>query len=117
MYLKFYYDSSLKNSETTEIINLLKELKRKKRINLELIDTKDFNQNTLFSIYNNEAIFTAVKNKYKVKEIFSSGLLFGKKVPALLVYKNKSRRYPENTYPHKKKDKIVSIKDFLKRRL
>jgi len=81
----------------------------------ERIDTSNMTDEEIQHIYI-EAIQPSVYNKYRIRQIFGSrrhsGWLFGKHVPALLVY-DEGGRYPTDVYPHEKDSEEVTIEGFL----
>ncbi len=59
----------------------------------------------------------AVWRKYRVRQVFGSkrhpGSLFGKGVPALVVYE-RADHAPIDVYPHEEDGRLVTIREFLK---
>ena len=84
-------------------------------VSWEAIGTSKTSEEELSSLYF-EAIKPAIYNKYPVRQIFgskrNSGFMFGKGVPALVVYES-GKDYPSDVYPHGAGDRIVTIKAFL----
>ena len=84
-------------------------------VSWEAIETSKTSEEELSSLYF-EAIRPAIYNKYPVRLIFgtnrNSGFMFGKGVPALVVYES-GKEYPSDVYPHGSGDQIVTIKAFL----
>ncbi len=84
-------------------------------VSWEATETSTMSEEELSKLYV-EAIIPAVNNKYPVRKIFgsnrNSGFLFGKGVPALVVYEP-GKEYPSHVYPHGAGDHIVTIKAFL----
>lgn len=122
MNLKLIYDpavlpSNLKANEgfdLSEIKDFLQELE-KLGVSWEAIETSAMSEGELSKLYL-EAIMPAIYNKYQVRQVFGtkrhSGFMFGKGVPALLVYEA-GKQYPSQVYPHRTGDRIVTIKAFL----
>ena len=81
----------------------------------EAIDTTAMSADQLSDLYF-ESILPAVYRKYHVRQVFGSkrhsASLFGKEVPALLVYEP-GKETPSDTYPHRAGDRIVTIRSFL----
>lgn len=92
-------------------------LKRLERLGVawEAIDSAAIPADQLSDLYLESTVPTAHR-KYHVRQVFGSkrhsGFLFGKQVPALLVYEP-GGRYPSDVYPHRAGDRIVTIKTFL----
>lgn len=84
-------------------------------VSWEVIETSKTSEEELSSLYF-EAIRPAVYNKYPVRQIFgskrNSGFMFGKGVPALVVYES-GKEYASDVYPHGSGDNTVTIKTFL----
>ena len=63
-----------------------------------------------------ECVGAAVYQKYRVRQVFGSkrhsGFLFGKEVPALLVYEE-WKEHPSDVYPHRGGESTVTIRTFL----
>jgi len=82
---------------------------------IEVVNTTQLDERVLQDRYLH-AVAASVVKKYRIRQVFGSrrrsGWLFGKGVPALLVYKEWSQ-YPEDVYPHNNAGRIVTIKDFL----
>jgi len=82
---------------------------------VELIDTSSLPDEELYSAYG-QAIIPAVHRHYPIRKIFGSkkrsGWLFGKSVPALLVYNNENH-HPTDVYPHQDGGRIITIREFL----
>lgn len=98
----------------SEITTLLKELE-KLGVSWEAIETDAMPEEELSNLYI-EAIGPAVYKKYHVRQVFGSkkhsASLFGKGVPALVVYEP-GRQYPSDVYPHRAGDRMVTIRAFL----
>jgi len=88
-------------------------------VQLELVETSAMSQELLVQSYL-EAAMPAVSRKYRVRQIFGSkrrpGCLFGKEVPALVVYMGEDG-HPADVYPHEDRGRMVTIRDFLERLL
>lgn len=84
-------------------------------VSSEIIDTSTWSEKELSNLYI-EAVLPAVYKKYHVRQVFgskrNSGFLFGKGVPALLVYEP-GKQYPSDIYPHRNGGRIVTIKAFI----
>mgnify|MGYP001082692442 CR=1 FL=1 len=64
-----------------------------------------------------KASVAAVMKKYDVSTVFGTkeneGAFFGRKVPALLVYKDSNFGYPQEVYPRNEKGSIITIEEYL----
>jgi len=100
--------------DLSKIKGLLEQLEQI-GVSWEAIETSKFSEEELSSLYF-EAIRPAIYNKYPVRQVFgskrNSGFMFGKEVPALVVYES-GKDYPSDVYPHGTGDRIVTIKVFL----
>lgn len=80
---------------------------------MEFVDTAQLPERARIEAYSRVAL-PAVYRHYEVKRMLGtnrrSGCFFGAEVPALLVMGTDS---PGDTYPHRKGDKIVTIRSFL----
>jgi hypothetical protein len=85
----------------------------------EFVNTDDLSETELTEAYVS-AIMPSVLKKYKVRQVFGSrrksGWMFGRHVPALVVY-DEETNYPEDVFPHQMGLKKVQIKDFLQSRI
>lgn len=117
MKLKLYLSAEeqpvdgLENLGLTEAVKYLK----RKRLPCVIVDTSKLSEEDIFKAYA-EAIRVSVIKKCKIRQIFGSkrrsGWLFGKAVPALLVYAD-GNSHPIDVYPHEEHGRIVTIKEFL----
>lgn len=84
-------------------------------VSWEIIDVVTWSTEELTKLYL-EAILPTARKKYQVRQVFGSkrhaGYLFGKEVPALLVYEP-GRRSPVDVYPHRSGGRTVTIRAFL----
>jgi len=84
-----------------EVMNILWLLK-KRGINNEVIDTDSLPEEDIQKAYQ-DAVIPSVYKKFGIRRVFGSrrrsGWLFGKEVPALLVYEE-GEKYPYDVYPH-----------------
>ena len=123
MQLKYYYSSTVSPSDIPEneglqdVLALLKQAE-KKGIKCEKIDTTELTDEQLGEAYINSVVGPTQLKKYRVRQVFGSarhsGWLFGKQVPALVVYVS-SDKVPEDVYPHKRLGHTVTIKQGLGR--
>jgi hypothetical protein len=121
MELKLYYSTTVKpfdderNQGFEGIFAFLKQLERR-GIKCELIDTSELTAEQIGEAYINSVIGPTQLKRYRVRQVFGSarhsGWLFGKQVPALIVYRSGSR-VPEDVYPHEKLGRTVTIKEYL----
>lgn len=99
-------------SEIKAILQRLEEL----GVVWEIIDIRTKSEEELSDLYV-EATLPTARNKYHIRQVFGSkrhaGYLFGKGVPALLVYEE-GRQYPSDVYPHRTRGRIVAIMTFLR---
>ncbi len=115
MKLEFYYHKEESNKEeVAKILNILEKLK-KKGVTYATTETSKLTEEERARLYI-KAITPSVHRKYKIRKVFGtnrqSGFLFGKKVPALLVYER--GEFPTDIYPHIAYSRIVRIEEFLK---
>ena len=100
--------------DLSEIKALLQQLETL-GISWEAIETSTMSGEELSNLYT-EAIGPAVYKKYHLRQVFGSkrhsGFLFGKGVPALLVYEP-GKQDPSDVYPHRAGNRIVTIRAFL----
>lgn len=97
-----------------EIRAILERLE-KLGVSSELLDTITTSDEERIDLYLEATLPTALK-KYQVRQVFGSkrhaGFLFGKGVPALLVYEP-GEPYPVDVYPHRRGTRTVTIRVFL----
>ncbi len=100
--------------EISQVRNLLEQLE-KLGVSCETIETSGMSQDRLLRLYL-QAAMPAVYKKYPIRQIFGSkrisGVNFGRGVPALVVYE-RDDQYPSDVYPHRARQKIVTIRAFL----
>jgi hypothetical protein len=123
MHLKLYFDSTRNilsvpaNQGFSEVLDILKKLKKERKVVSEIVDTKNFSKENLWDVYS-QAMVPSVFKKFKLRQIFGSrrrsASFFGREVPALLVFE-KTEDQPEDVYPHEEMGRIITIKDFLER--
>ena len=81
----------------------------------EIVDTMTISDEELTNLYI-EATLPTARTKYRVRQVFGSkrhaGFLFGRGVPALLVYEP-GKSYPVDVYPHRRGTRTVTIRAFL----
>jgi len=125
MHLKLYFDSTRNilsvpaNRGFSEVLEILRKLKKEKKVIFDIVDTKKFSKENLWDVYS-QAMIPSVFKKFKVRQIFGSrrrsASFFAREVPALLVFE-KTENQPEDVYPHEEMGRIITIKDFLERLL
>lgn len=92
-------------------------LRRLERLGVvwEIVDTMTISDEELTNLYI-EATLPTARTKYRVRQVFGSkrhaGFLFGRGVPALLVYEP-GKSYPVDVYPHRRGTRTVTIRAFL----
>jgi hypothetical protein len=117
--MKLYYRAgnkldarASKDFQIEEIRAILKQLATR-GVQFEIVETSTLPDEALMEAYL-EAVKSAVLRKYRVRQVFGSqrhpGRLFGKEVPALVVYEN---HVPSDVYPHEEGGRIVTIREFL----
>jgi len=84
-------------------------------VSWEIVDVLTWSTQELTNLYL-EAILPTARRKYQVRQVFGSkrraGFLFGREVPALLVYESEGQ-YPVDVYPHRAGGRTVTIRAFL----
>ena len=84
-------------------------------VSWEIVDTMTMSDEELQNLYI-EATLPTARAKYQVRQVFGSkrhaGFLFGRGVPALLVYEP-GRPHPADVYPHRRGTRTVTIRGFL----
>ena len=103
------------NKDFDDVGNLLKLLSRK-GINIEIFNMDSLSEADALKAYSH-AVVPSVFKKFGIRRVFGSrrrsGWLFGKGVPALLVYEE-DQDYPVDVYPHDEgQGTIRTIKEFL----
>ena len=122
MEIRLYYSTTIepfddpRNDGFGDVFGLLKELEAR-GIKWEATDTSQLTAEQIGEAYIHSVVGPTQLKKYRVRQIFGSarhsGWLFGKQVPALVVYSPGSR-VPEDVYPHEELGHIVTIKEYLK---
>lgn len=96
-------------------IRLILERLEKLGVSSEFFDTMTTSDEERIDLYLEAILPTALK-KYQVRQVFGSkrhaGFLFGKGVPALLVYEP-GKQYPVDVYPHRSRGRTITIRAFL----
>ena len=118
---KLYYDTRQKpldlpcNRGFDRAMQLLKKMK----VSFEIVDTSQLPDDELYNAYS-DACTPSVYRKFRIRQIFGSrrhsGWLFGKGVPALLVYEG-SQEYPVDVYPHEERGRIITIREYVEKLL
>ena len=98
-----------------EVMNLL-WLLEKKGISNEVIDVDSLSEDDVQKAYL-AAVVPSVFKKFRIRQVFGSrrrsGWLFGRGVPALLVYEEGEQR-PSDVYPHEEgQGRVKPIREFL----
>jgi hypothetical protein len=124
MHLKLYYCTTVKpfdspaNEGWNEVLELLEKVERK-GITSERIDTNQLKDEEIFNAYMRSVIGPTQLKKYKVRQVFGSarhsGWLFGKQVPALVVYSSRGSEIPEDIFPHSGGGRIITIREYLEK--
>jgi len=85
---------------------------------VEWVDTTTLSDEQLITDYLSAIVPPAVSRKHRFRQIFGSkrypGRLFGKGVPALVVYED-GADHPSDVYPHEESGRLVTIRDFLEK--
>ena len=122
MHLALFYSTRFKKDTESQrfgcdlekVISLLDLLKNRGVI-CELRDTDKMTEHELSEAYV-KAILPSILKKYRVRQVFGSrrhsGWLFGRQVPALVVYDDRTGS-PEDLYPHEAGLARVQIETFL----
>lgn len=81
----------------------------------EIVDTMTTSGEELTNLYI-EATLPTARRKYRVRQVFGTkrhaGCLFGRGVPALLVYEH-GKPYPVDVYPHRRGTRTATIRAYL----
>lgn len=113
-----YYNSEKKPFDKYDLKQILSDIDALEKLGVpcERIDTAKMTEDEVTSAYF-EATFPSVYKKYRIRQIFgsrrSSGWLFGKQVPALLVFGD-GDKYPTDVYPHEEMGKEVTIEEYMR---
>lgn len=87
-------------------------------VRVEFVETTALNDEQLMSDYLSAIVSPATSRKHRFRQIFGSkrypGRLFGKGVPALVVYED-GADLPSDVYPHEESGRLVTIRDFLEK--
>ena len=98
--------------ETQALLQRLEE----RGVPWEVVDAITIADDELMNLYLEGTLATA-RRKYRVRQVFGSkrhaGFLFGRGVPALLVYEP-GKPHPVDVYPHRRGTRTVTIRAFLK---
>ena len=98
------------------VAQLLDRIREEKIAQVEIFDTSSYSREKLYDIYLTAAM-AAVRNKYAVRQVFGSrsksGALFGREVPALLIYEVGDSPFPDHLYPHEENRRMITIADRL----
>ncbi len=109
----FYINPTETNSRSDikKILQLLENLKKSKKLDLEIVDTSKMNDSERVNAYIH-VIGPSIFNKYQVRRVFGtnrqSGIWFGKEQPALYLEGD-----VWEILPHRKNGIDVSIESFL----
>jgi hypothetical protein len=115
--LALYYSTTTRPFDKYDITKILAALDRleKRSILCTKVDVSKMSDEQIGHTYV-EATIPSVYKKYKIRQVFgsrkNSGWLFGKQVPALLVYDD-GAKYPSDVYPHDNRGREVTIEEFL----
>lgn len=124
MHLKLYYSPTVKpfdspaNEGFAEVPELLAKMERK-GVTCERINTSQLTDEQLAEAYIRSVVGPTQLKKYRVRQVFGSarrsGWLFGKQVPALVVYSSSGGQLPEDVFPHSIGGHIVTIREYLEK--
>jgi hypothetical protein len=83
----------------------------------EVLDTTTMSDAERYELYISQAV-AAAGNRYRVARVFGSnrhpGEEYGRGVPALVIYADKSDKFPADVYPHEHRDgRLATIADFV----
>ena len=123
MELKLYYSTVIKpfddsrNDGFDAVFALLKQIEDK-GIKCHRVDTSQLTDEQIAEAYIHSVIGPTQLKKYRVRQVFGSarhsGWLFGRQVPALVVYTTSSQM-PEDVFPHAIGGRIVTINEYLEK--
>jgi len=123
MHFKLYYSTKVEplyssaNEGFDKVWELLEKMERKGAI-CERIDTNGLTDEQIAETYIRSVIGPTQLKKYRVRQVFGSarrsGWLFGKQVPALVVYGSGSQ-VPEDIFPHAVGGHIATIREYLEK--
>lgn len=118
MRFEFYYSSDEREGPFKGDLKkffMLLEQAEKGRIECKKVDTSKLAIEELSQAYF-KAVVPSVHKKFRIRKVFgtrkNSGCFFGKQVPALLVFEDKT--YPEDVYPHEEHGRVIEIEEYLK---
>ena len=117
MRFELYYDTKKKPIDVpaNHGFDKVLELLNNKGFNYKVIDTNKLSNEEIQEKYI-EACAPSVYKKYRIRQVFGSrrhsGWLFGKGVPALLVYEE-AEKYPVDVFPHEERGRIITVKEYL----
>jgi len=124
MHFKLYYSTKIEHSyspanEGFDKVWELLEKMEKKGVKCERIDTSQLTDEQVAQAYIRSVIGPTQLKKYRVRQVFGSarrsGWLFGKQVPALVVYSSSGSQFPEDVFPHAIGGHIVTVQEYLKK--
>lgn len=113
MKLRLYYNSEKRPYDKYDLPGIFSQIGELEKLGLpcERIDTTKMPNDDIIDAYG-QAILPSVYRKYRIRQVFgsrrNSGWLFGKQVPALLVFE-KDGKYPTDVYPHEEHGTEVTI--------
>lgn len=123
MELKMYYSTAIqpfdddRNEGYDKVSALLQEVENK-GVKCHRIDTSRLSEEEITDAYIHSVVGPTQLKKYRVRQVFGSarhsGWLFGKQVPALVVYRSGSQ-VPEDVLPHAVGGHIVTIREYLEK--
>jgi len=123
MELKLFYSNTIepfddaRNEGFREVFTLLKQVEGK-GVKCQRIDTNQLTAEQIAQAYIQSVIGPTQLKKYKVRQIFgsarNSGWLFGRQVPALVVFATGSQ-VPEDVYPHSFLGRTFTIREYLEK--
>ena len=121
MELKLYYSTMIqpfdddRNEGYGEVPALLEQIE-KKGVKCHRIDTNQLTEVQLIEAYFRSVVGPTQLKKYRVRQVFGSarhsGWLFGRQVPALVVYRSGSQ-VPEDVFPHALGGHMITIREYL----
>jgi len=124
MHVKLYYSTTVKpfdspaNEGFDEVPELLEKVERK-GVTCERIDTSQLTDEQIAEAYICSVVGPTQLKKYRVRQVFGSarhsGWLFGKQVPALVVYGSTGSQVPEDIFPHAIGGHTVTIREYLEK--
>ena len=124
MHLKLYYSTKVDpsnlpaNEGFDQVWGLLGKMERN-GLTCERIDTNQLTDEQIAEAYIRSVVGPTQLKKYRVRQVFGSarrsGWLFGKEVPALVVFSSSGSQFPKDVFPHAIGGHIATIREYLEK--